>query len=106
VSSRDDAALVTDDVMMALAAVTPVVDTFALDHQVGLDALTQHQRNELLVRVALTFLVDQGLASVAPEGAFDRPLPMRLGQPHAEHIKNVVVDRMQRRPGSRLVARS
>jgi hypothetical protein len=96
--------LVTDDVMMALGAVMPVVDTFALDHGVGLDVLTQCQRNELLVRVALTFLVEQGLASVSPEGAFDRPLPMRLGQPYAGHIKNVVVERMQRRPGSRIAS--
>lgn len=81
---------VEEDVKLALDAVLVAITNFTAQYGDRLNLCTASSAQRLVMRFALTYLVSEGLVTVAAEGAYERFLPLELSEPHAAAIARQV----------------
>jgi hypothetical protein len=78
--------LVREDVERVLGAVGAAVEQFSQGSAASLVRCTPLDRDLLLLRVAVTWLLANGLIVTAPDGAFERMFPVDLADPFAGDV--------------------
>jgi hypothetical protein len=92
-----EADLVREDVELVMGAVSMAADGFVLSRATELARCTASDRTALLLRFAVTWLLDNGLIVAAPDGAFDRTLAWGLPEPFAGDVEAKVREAVLRR---------
>lgn len=85
-----DAELAKDEIGRAVQAALLGMDGFTVEYSEQLAACTAADRDRLVLRAAVTYLVANGLITVASVASFGQWLPFGLEPPFADDLRAAV----------------